>query len=85
MTKAIYVCYYDGKYCEKAIPKFDESGVLIEEPHDEIMKKYEGIIAKDQIENSWDICDKCDRNGCISGLCCGKIKLNNYIKFEIID
>lgn len=75
MTKAIYVCYYDGKKCEKAVPKFDENGVLIKESHENIMKKYGKIMNNEQISYSWDKCDSCKAGCTISGLCHGRLEI----------
>ena len=37
--KLCYKCYYDGRKCERAVPKFDEDGNLIPEPNQQIKEK----------------------------------------------
>ena len=41
MERLIYKCNYDGKICDKVIPKIDDNGVII--PPKEIDKKSYGI------------------------------------------
>ena len=73
--RAYYVCHYDGRECTNAIPKFDKKGYLITESNKEIKKKYGHFLADFVLNESWDVCDKCDRNLCMSGCCYGKLKL----------
>lgn len=73
--RVYYECHYDGKECDKAIPHFDDKGNLIPESNKEIKKQYSHNIAEDFLERSWDVCDKCSRNYCISGLCYGTLKI----------
>lgn len=57
-----YSCCYDGNECDKVIPRVDEKGNILEEKHHK------------QMENGWDVCEKCDRNFCL-GSCHGVLKL----------
>lgn len=59
-----YTCSYDGKECSNVIPKIDEKGNVIEEQHHNV------------VENSWDICERCDRNYSL-GSCYGNLKIKN--------
>ena len=72
--RAYYSCYYDGKECDKTVPKLDKDGYLIKESNKEIKKKYGHFLSKELLDNSWDVCDKCDRNYSISGCCYGRFK-----------
>ena len=40
MVKLVYKCNYDGKVCNKEIPKLDENGIILEPT--EINKKIYG-------------------------------------------
>ena len=71
--KPYYICHYDGKTCDKVEPRFDENKKLIKEPNEVIKEKYKGIVDEITLNYSWDVCDKCGRNCCISGFCFGKL------------
>lgn len=72
MRKFCYRCYQDGKKCEYATPKFNDNAELIPEPNDKIKERFGGRIAKDVLDNSWDICYGCPRLvGSISSTCRG--------------
>lgn len=73
--RAYYKCYCDGRECDKAIPKFDKKGYLIQEPNKEIKEKYKNLISQQVLCMSWDKCDKCDRNDTIDGFCHGKLDI----------
>ena len=72
-----YICYYDGKECNKAIPKFDEKGNLIPEPNTKIKEKYGHFLSERYLDECWDVCDKCDRNCTIGGCCYGKLAIDD--------
>lgn len=57
MARLIYKCNYDGKICDKVIPKVDDNGVII--PPKEIDKKSYGIT---EHCTCWESCLNCDRN-----------------------
>lgn len=71
--RVFYNCYYDGKECDKTIPKFDEKGYLIPESNLYITARYKGLISESCLKCSWDICDKCERNRTIDGTCRGRL------------
>ena len=75
--RVYYSCHYDGRECDKAIPKFNEKGVLIPESNKRIKKEYKGIISETTLDNSWDACDDCPRNYSLSGCCYGKLKIGD--------
>ena len=67
--RVYYKCYYDGRECNKVIPRFDDKGNLIPEPDDEY---------KDKSANKcWNVCIKCSRNLCIDGCCYGNLKIGD--------
>ena len=43
--RVYYSCYYDGKECKNAIPKFDDKGNLIPESNDKIKEKYTDLYS----------------------------------------
>lgn len=65
--KVIYKCHYDGKVCDKEIPKLDEQGNVISP------KEYNNpdIVC----EGAWKTCMDCQRNHSISGTCYGILKI----------
>ena len=73
--RVYYKCHYDGKECDKVVPRFDDKGNLIPEPNTEIKSKYGHIAANDCLERGWDICDKCPRNYSLSCCCYGDLKI----------
>lgn len=75
--RVYYSCYYDGKECKNAIPKFDDKGNLIPESNDKIKEKYGHFIAESYLNKCWDVCDKCDRNYTIGGCCYGRLKIGD--------
>ena len=77
MTQAYYSCRYDGKDCDKAIPKFDDKGYLIPESNEKIKEKYGNMVAPFVLNESWDVCDDCKRNYCIGGCCYGRLKIRD--------
>ena len=75
--RAYYKCFYDGRECKNAIPKFDENGYLIPESNEVIKEKYSKGISEHIINDSWDKCDKCENNLTISGFCCGRLTIGD--------
>lgn len=73
--RVYYSCYYDGKECDKTVPKFDDKGYLIPEPNDKIKIKYGHFLAEHYLDECWDVCDKCERNCTIGGCCYGRLKI----------
>ena len=69
MAKLYYECHYDGKTCDKVIPKVDENGVVI--PPKEIDKKAKGIS---EHVKCWESCVSCPRNHAMS-MCHGRLKI----------
>lgn len=72
-----YTCRYDGKECKKVIPKLDENGYVIQPPNDKIKERYGHFLADFVLNESWDACDKCERNCCMSGCCYGRLKMGD--------
>ena len=70
MAKLIYKCNYDGKICNKEIPKVDENGNIIEPK--EIDKKSMGIS---EHCTCWESCIGCDRNFSISTAPSGRLEI----------
>ena len=65
--KLVYKCHYDGKTCDKEIPKVDESGNVI------LPKEYKHPNLC--CDGDWETCMKCERNHCMSGTCHGELKI----------
>ena len=70
MAKLIYKCNYDGKICNKEIPKVDENGNIIEPK--EIDKKSMGIS---EHYTCWESCIGCDRNFSMSTAPSGRLEI----------
>ena len=73
--KPFYVCYSDGKRCDKVVPRFNpKTGKAVKVSNKEIKKKYGGGISDHVLDCSWDACDKCSRNCSMGGTCYGHLK-----------
>ena len=73
--KPFYACYYDGKKCDKVTPRFNpKTGKPVKVSNKEIKARYGHVISAHCLEHSWDVCDKCPRNCCMSGVCSGHLK-----------
>lgn len=72
--KIFYKCYGDGKECDKATPRV-ENGIIFKESNEVIKEKFNGVINKDVLEYSWDICMDCPRNCSFDGFCHGGIEV----------
>ena len=75
MMRLYYACYYDGRECDKEIPKLDKNGTVIQPSNKEIKEKYKHIISEITLNESWDACDKCERNFSIGGYCHGRLNI----------
>ena len=75
--RVYYNCYYDGRECKKVIPKLDKNGTVIQPSNKEIKEKYGHFLTEKTLDESWDACDKCDRNFSISGCCFGRLKIGD--------
>lgn len=70
MVKLVYKCNYDGKICNKEIPKLDENGIILEPT--EINKKSMGIS---EHCICWKSCIGCERNFSISVAPSGRLEI----------
>ena len=76
--RPVYLCHYDGKKCDQVTPKFDsETGMPVKVSNEHIKERYHGIVDEDLLEQSWDVCDKCSRNCCMSGFCYGMLRFED--------
>ena len=70
MAKLVYKCNYDGKICNKEIPKLDENGIILEPT--EIDKKSMGIS---EHCTCWKSCIGCERNFSMSVAPSGRLEI----------
>ena len=72
MERLIYKCNYDGKICDKVIPRIDDNGVIV--PPKEIDKKSYGIA---EHCTCWTSCLGCSRNHSINIAPSGSLEIVN--------
>lgn len=65
--KLVYKCHYDGKTCDKEIPKVDVKG--------NVCLPTNCNIPGTDCNGYWETCIHCDRNCSMSGKCYGNLQI----------